>query len=560
MLGHKLPPPAHSGTDTCKDVIDAPLLARSASVREPTKPYTTSVATVGALNHQGKLDTETENARAPRNTNRRTVQVEYVAPQSQTARGEISPPVASKGPPVPDMNARTPSTQDTGMDPRKVGAASVRKPLPQDPPNAEYARQTVASGRSSQRQPLVQQGMPPPTRPSREPPRSVSDSTGAFAQPASSSIARPNTGGSMSSTSGGRLPSRGNSYSQPLAPTVAATNAQGRLAQPKGARGYNISAPIPQPEPFIPDTPSGRPASQRLPSTPTAASTPGEAQGHKRSSTLSNIFSKSGSFFGGGNKSQNRASTDVAKSEKKYPPTSMKSPIATDTPRQSTDSRRPSFGFGRKNSNLSKSDKSRRFSLLPASFSFKNSMGGQKEQNHTYQDQKTAIPTQSSSHALGRESYESHRYDGSGIAQRNTSAPILSQYDNATHVIPSQTTDRYASAQYPSSNSRALAPGNSYYTGDPGTPADSDFTINRVHLGSQPRYPPGFNEYDNEPQPRGSMQQPRTNRVLHKPNKKFTDAWETDQDPGHHSGTSGAAKRVMDFFRRRGKARGGDDR
>ena len=504
-----------------------------------------------------------ESSRTPRNRDRNTVQVEYVAPQSQTVRGEISPPSgASNAPPVPETNTRTTSVRETGMDARNAGAASARKPLPRDPPNAENARQAVLSGRSSQRQPVVQQPMPPPTRPNRELPRSVSDSTAAFAQPAAGSIARPNTGGSISSTSGGRLPSRGNSYSQPIAPIVAATNAQGRLAQPKGARGYNISAPIPQPEPFIPDLPSGRPPSQRVPSR-VATSASAEGKGHKRSSTLSNLFSKSGSFFGGGNKSQNQASGGNTKSEKKYPPTSMKAPIATDTPRQSTDSRRPSFSFGRKDSDLSKQEKTRRFSLVPASFSFKNLTGGSKdhapETPKYHQDQQSPIVNQSASHAFGRDSYEARRYEASRDVPRNISAPILKQYDNGPRGTPSQAQDRYASAQY-TSNSRALAPGNSYYTDDSAQATDSDFTINRVHLGSQPRYPQGFNEHDDEPQPRTSSQQPRNARVLSKPNRKFADAWEAEHDPGHHSGTSGAARRVMDFFRRRGKARGGDDR
>jgi protein-serine/threonine kinase len=85
----------------------------------------------------------------------------------------------------------------------------------------------------------------------------------------------------------------------------------------------------------------------------------------------------------------------------------------------------------------------------------------------------------------------------------------------------------------------------------------------------KPRYPPGFNEYENNEQQanlRPSTQQQQQNqggnrpggRVLQKPNRKFTDAYEQEQDPGHHAGTSGAAKRVMDFFRRRGKARSGE--
>ena len=52
----------------------------------------------------------------------------------------------------------------------------------------------------------------------------------------------------------------------------------------------------------------------------------------------------------------------------------------------------------------------------------------------------------------------------------------------------------------------------------------------------------------------------RGNRgVLQKNHKRFTDAYDQSDYRGHE-GSSGAAKRVMDFFRRRGKARGGDDR
>lgn len=58
---------------------------------------------------------------------------------------------------------------------------------------------------------------------------------------------------------------------------------------------------------------------------------------------------------------------------------------------------------------------------------------------------------------------------------------------------------------------------------------------------------------------------PRGAAVLQKNNRRFADAYEQDQEPGYggggrNAGSSGAAKRVMDFFRRRGKARGGEDR
>ena len=581
-------------------------------MREPSKPYAANVSPVGGLSHQGKIDPEAESAKMPRDPKRRTVQVEYVAPPSQTARGEISLP-----PQVPTMG----SAPDSAGRPLPVArgpvesssaannAAVARKALPKDPPNAEGEKKYATA--STYRTP-AQSGMLPPARPAREPPRSVSESAGAFGQVPPTSNARPNTGGSMSSTSAGRLPSRGNSYSQPLAPKVAATTAQGKVTQPpqpKGSRAYNISAPIPQPEPYISDMPAARPVFQRTPSdTKFGASGPksSEGKGHKRSSTLSNMFGKPGSFFGvGKSQDKDRASQPPPKFEKKYPPTSMKQPIASESPpRRSTDSRRPSLSFGRKNSDLSRSEKStRRFSLLPASFSLKNFTGGSRDQSSDtsrhYPDMMVPSTPHSKSQSLayGRESYDSQRYEDTRNASRNVSAPILGGYEQPPRSAPAQPSspDNYATgapAQYPSNNTRPLPPGHSYYIGEPsgggGGPTESDLSIiPRVHLGPQagqkqqqqqqpyqqnaqrqqhaPRYPPGFNEFDEEP-PRASMQAPgHSARVLQKPNRKFADAWEQDQqqEPGHghrpHSGTSGAARRVMDFFRKRGKARTGDD-
>ena len=431
------------------------MLNRSASVREPTKPYNANASGVGGLNHQGKLDSEAE--KTPRDPKRRTVQVEYVEPQSQTVRGQASPPQHAAPDPVPHpVKANQGYTESS----RKANAAAAsRKPLPQDPPNVA----AVSTGRSPQRPTVVQQGMAPPSRPVREPPRAVSDSTGAFAQPPPTSIARPNTGGSMSSASGGRLPSRGNSYSQPLAPAVAIANAQGSLAQPKSGRAYNISAPIPQPEPYISSTPSARPVSQRISARPQAANM--DPKGHKRSTTLSNVFNRSGSFFGGG-KSQPQSPSEPNKLEKKYPPTSMKSPLGTDSPRQSTDSRRPSIGFGRKNSDLSKHEKPRRFSLLPASFSFKSFGGSSKDSESTKYPVDHKSPQ---AHSSGRGSYDSQRqsgYDGPNESFRHVSAPITRQFENPPRTATQNSQDRYASAQYTSPNSRTLPPGQSYYIGE----------------------------------------------------------------------------------------------
>jgi protein-serine/threonine kinase len=83
----------------------------------------------------------------------------------------------------------------------------------------------------------------------------------------------------------------------------------------------------------------------------------------------------------------------------------------------------------------------------------------------------------------------------------------------------------------------------------------------------RPQYPSGFNEYDDgRRQMQGQGQssqrgQPGGRGVLVKNNRKFTEAYE--QEPGNgygpthsdHAGSSGAARKVMDFFRRRGRDR-----
>jgi protein-serine/threonine kinase len=80
--------------------------------------------------------------------------------------------------------------------------------------------------------------------------------------------------------------------------------------------------------------------------------------------------------------------------------------------------------------------------------------------------------------------------------------------------------------------------------------------------GSKPNF---YDDYNNtyDSVPRQSMQGTRSNRgpgVLQKNHRKFADAYEYERDGSHHSGSSGAARKVMDFFRRRAKSRAGDER
>ena len=564
---------------------------------------------VGGLNHQGKIDPEqpSERTKVPRDPKRRTVQVEYVAPQSQTTRGEVTP---SGGSPIAVSTTIVPKTrigsnsQGAVDSPRQVSAASNTKPLPQKPGNEQDVRSDkkylvpLPSSRPQQRPISSQMNTVPPTRPARDVPRSVSDSTSAFGQPGAP-ITRPVTSGSIASGTG-RLSSRGNSYSQPLAPTVAATNAQGSLAQPNNGKQYHISAPIPHPEPYISEPSIGRPSTQHASMGYSASSiaTPREtSRGHKRSNTLGNMFGKSGSFFGGRSQAQPQESTKK-QSEKRYPPTSMKQPIVSDEAkrRPSTDSRRSSsFGIGRKSTDIDRQDKTRRFSLLPASFSFRSFTGSVKDQpldnqahgpGQSSHPQQQAPPSRGQSRhqgmAFGRgqsrsNSYSTENsvptpYDGLRDQKRETSVQQPRKSNPAPRsAVPPQPTQPaqynnppFAPLQEPFNPTRPLEPGQSYLLPESSAPTPSE---NSQGLAQRrPQYPAGFNSYDDEPRP--SMQQNRSGRgpaVLQKNNRRFADAYDQEQEPGygtggHHAGSSGAAKRVMDFFRRRGKARSGDDR
>lgn len=550
---------------------------------------------VGGLNHQGKIDSEksAEKPKQSRDPKRRTVQVEYVAPQSQTARGDTTPSVQSP------VTIDSPSAVGTNFSktraragaealeniPRHVSKVNTgTKPLPREPnviqtsDSARYQYQPKSS-RTQQGSNDAQQAMGPPPRPPKD-------------------MARPNTSGSMASSGGGRLPSRGNSYSQPLAPTLAATNAQGRLAQPappKNGKQYNISAPIPQAEPYLMEQSIGRPSTHQNTQTPTLASQREQARGHKRSNTLGTVIARSGSLFGRARPQPPPDPTSLPL-EKRYPPTSMKTPLTSDSPRQSLESRRStSFGFGRKNSNLqkhsdpAKQEKPRRFSLLPASFSFKSLTGASKDPHadsilpvSERRPSVIAQPTPSSrgpsrphtavagrgqnrSNSYQREDPVSAAYDDQRERSRDTTAQQARRNAAPFRTAPQMQPSQSGSPQYlpqpgPAGPPRRLQ-GQSYLLEQSGTPTDSEVSLGPSQ--HRPVYPPGFDSYEDEPQP--SAQHHRSARVLQKNNRRFADAYEQEQEPGHgtgghHAGSSGAAKRVMDFFRRRGKARAGDDR
>ncbi|KAF2839402.1 kinase-like protein [Patellaria atrata CBS 101060] len=534
---------------------DTPLLARSASVREPGKP-TTTVAPVGGLSQKhGHIDqaSQAEASRRNHDAKRRTVQVEYVEPRSQTQRGEVSPPGVETSAPAPQIG--TPRTRA-----RAENQGPVDIP-PTDGYGASGATRPQPRASSAHRNPQTA------ARETRYPPRSMSDNRLLDNTPPTSG-ARPSTGGTIS---GSRLPSRGNSYGQPAVATVAATNAQGRFSQPQTkGKHYVISAPIQQQDMPHENT-YGANNGYQTSSYGHGAQDPAENNGrsHRRSNTASGITEK---LFGG-LMSGGRPSTDQGRPEKpqkSYPPTSMPGPITIDQPssRPSMDSSRRSFGFSRKNSDApSKERSSKRFSLLPASFSMKSFTGAHKEQTPPG----TAISTDTRySNAQPRARAQSRsqptaigRVEARSASQSTTGSSIPVLYDHQLDQhrdSPGHTNTRTGAMAPPTSApaQKSEFPSHSYGGSNLQYPSQThgdyyhatESEASTPKQAQRPQYPPGFNSYDQTPPP---IQQHGRDRpgVLQKP-RKFNEAYESEQK---HSGSSGAARRVMDLFRRRGKAR-----
>lgn len=577
---------------------EAPLLGRSSSVREPSKTAKAPAPAVGELGRKhGGVDPDApESHPKPHKDNkRRTVQVEYVAPRSETQRGA---PVSAAAPSGSRTRARTGSVGPVEVQstpPQTRRQVSTEKPLPRDPPAAQDAYASHGRRGSSSQRP---QGMPPPARPGREAPRTISDKT-HMAAPAGPpvSIARPNTGGSMTSTGSraGTMPltNRG-SYSQPAAPTVTGTNTHGRIEQPKGSKNYNNMPGSQMPD----ETEYGRPSSHQVPSKlarvagmEEGAQVPAE-KGHKRSNTIGGFFSRTNSVFSKSGRKESNSDRPPPEKQKKYPPISMAGANlpghpGQDTPRQSIDSRRSiSFGFGKKRSgsiNGSQStlqEKPRRFSLLPASFSLK-SIGIGKEYGtpgappSDYDPQPDSHgtnlgPPQTSRSEATRNisgGTNPHPSTADGSYDRQRDSPMQDRRGTST-ASPAQY--RYASQGHVS-DPRSGAPPQflpplNFRQGESALTTESESSLtdfqNRRGAGAYPQAPQTYPEYDSDRRPANN----RGNRgVLQKTNRKFTEAYEPDTNYGYgpahnndHAGSSGAARKVMDFFRRRGKDRGGE--
>lgn len=509
---------------SAEDGSEGPMVARSSSVRESSgKSKSPQNAAVGGLaKAHGKIDQEAE-PRTPKDAKRRTVQVEYVAPTTQTQRGT-------------DNSTRA-QAASRGRD--QSDSMPREKPLPQaplvsrdgqgqaKPPSSHGQRNTSATQLSQEARSTLENPYIP-----------------------SAATSRPRTGGSTHSIG---LQSQGN-YGQPAPPEIADTNVQGRIQQPD-------NEPMGRPSVSVPPK-FARMTGMQTP--PTGTSTPGApAKGHKRSSTIGEISSKllgrSGSMFG---RSKKRA--EQGEKSRKYPPVSMSQPFPTGNEgatRPSMDSRQSrrsfSLGLGKKRSGSiagsqgSGDKQTRRFSLLPAAFSLKAIGLGKdhgsnppsergSQQNLPLHDPRTGQPRSVTAHGDARGS--TPFFDNLQSQPNN---------DGRAH-------QRYASVQLDNRRPNAVPP---HLQSSPMLSRGSETSIDMRRPPTEPQLGSYRHQHAQsegfDGQRLGSSRGNGNRGVLQKQHKRFTDAY--DQDDRGHEGSSGAAKRVMDFFRRRGKARGGED-
>ncbi|PWW80178.1 kinase-like protein [Tuber magnatum] len=498
--------------------LDVPSLMRSASVREPSStnshPHPTSLGGLGPRHHAHEHVPQATQSKPVSDAKRRTVQVEYVEPISQTKRGSAADPDqrvdsedaapapfvptnkhndgvtrATTTASVPSRHQRTMSSdqqqkpRDQPAQPSGSSAQPPRtRPSGSHPQAPTRAATTAGDGAGSG---------PPSRRPSRD--KSGPQFSGKVftpAEQANSNSARPNTANSINSN---RLPSRG-SYSRPVAPSLAANNAQGRIAMPKGPKPYTISHPIPQRDNSDAiGTPAGT-GEMGKPSTtvPPAKysgrpSPPAEqpAKGHKRANTIGGSGG-AGRFLGGfmsSSSSQDNASRPTM--------------TGAGEPRPSLDQ------SGRSKYEKTKEGKGRRFSILPTSFSLRSISGSGSEGKHERRPSRSASGLRIGQFAISKSQPQASSHPQLSVPNAGDGGSVRTGSDTS------------------------LAVGGSA----PASATGGNYGRESIDLGA------------------GNANSARRPAVLQK-NRKFTEG-----DAGGTGGSSGPARRVMDFFRRRGVAR-----
>lgn len=247
-----------------------------------------------------------------------------------------------------------------------------------------------------------------------------------------------------------------------------------------------------------------------------------------------------------------------------------------DLSRPSTESSRRSFGYNRKTSETAGPRSSRRFSFLPVSFSrmsFSGASGSEAAEGAgrraSVQANARSRPASKQSPVMafgqGRSRSPSQSTTSSSIPTvhdnnvdgrrkmthqpvRGATAPDLTKMQDPGFSQQQQFSRQQQQEQYnnytPPQSSAGRPRQENFYT--PSQSAESQASDSIAQTPRQ-QYPSGFNETESAVQ---AKPQHRQQAVLQK-NRKFGDAYE-----GHgNGGSSGGARRVMDWFRKRGKDR-----
>ncbi|CAK7224614.1 hypothetical protein SEUCBS140593_005627 [Sporothrix eucalyptigena] len=582
------------------EMEEGPMLGRSSSVREASKKAVASPTIGGLTSKAGNIDPEAEAAalKQQKENKRRTVQVEYVAPTTQTQRGGEA--AAAGGKPRYRVSSQGPVVNSDGP------ISPNDKPLPRDPPTGKASKESRRPP-SAHRTTGTAAAVAAVATASGAP-RTSRDASRAVSEAAYMSQGRPVTGGSMGQANPRTAPNRA-SFGQPVSPTVVGTNAHGKIQQPKssGGRNYVISNPIPQDSATF-----GRP-SISVPSkfaqvsgfadgegeNAGAGKVQGaEVKGHRRSNTIGDITDKllgrSGSIFGGKNrkKPDQRQSVGMEKASRRYPPVSMANNAAiqgaaapaSDEPRASMDSttrqsrRSFSLGLGKKRSGSIEGSQTshekqhtRRFSLLPGSFSLK-SIGINKDYD-TGPESQIDLPIQepppdvrigspSDSVEPAYDGMYTHLSESQQMAAENSRLQQQQRQQQQLQQQQAQQQQGRPSLPYPQApqhpqHQRHVSASQFEQRQRPSALQEVTDNVQR----NPPRSAPYQGDGEALDARRANANNSRGGRVVLQKNKRLVDAYDTDEFSKHHdrSGSSGAARRVMDFFRRRGKARGGEE-
>lgn len=577
---------------------EPPLLTRSASVREPPKAAATYSPALGGLTHPGASISPDDPSRPQRDAKRRTLQVEYVPPQSQTSRGTSQQQQQNQ-----HQQQQQQQQQYSRKD--KERDAYSNKPLPAEPAAAAAAAATPSQADAdADRQ-----------RKSGDFARSISDLTGAFSgtqsQGALPPLSRPVTGGSMASAAGAnrfdnRVPPSRGSYGQPQQPSSQ---------QQQGP---------PQPMQYPPPRPSTQQTSLEYRAA-SSSPVPGPGKGHKRSTTVSSIgeklFGRTSSLFGSGGSTAaaNSGSSSSSKPpvsaatqapsrsrpSKRYPPTSMKEPLYTSpggvypsgtaAPRASIDSRRSlSNPFHRKHDSdvSSPGGRPRRFSLLPPvltrPFSSSHGHGSGNVSGSGSGGSGESIPVALATNpnastnanvpagADWRVGMGDSRPSLAGTTAEGGGPGPIEDSDRSSLFDPRLDGGGQLRQPHPQQQQRVYHPhhlrteADFYYpnTHATGTAANGVFSdSNLLTSPTQATVPATAAPDPTTTTSASAMTLPpsssaRPTGPVFRHNRRFDEAYEPELGTGvgaaAHGGSSGPARRVMDFFRRRAKARVGD--